>query len=278
MNPAHVSISTAAQLVLPGAICGDIIGSSYEFNPTKDLNFKLFDPDFNFSRYTDDTVCSIAIADALVTGKTFESSLLKWCRLYHHAGYGGNFRRWFRSATPTPYNSWGNGSAMRVSAVGAYSRSLNEVMCQASHSAEVSHNHPEGIKGAQATATAIYFALRGMDKNEIKSVIEKGFGYNLSRDYYEIRASYSFDVSCQGSVPESIIAFLVSTDYESAIRHAVALGGDADTMGAIAGGIAAAYYKEIPRHILEECLRRVPEDMREVIRNFNMRLNERYGE
>ena len=109
-------------------------------------------------------------------------------------------------------------------------------------------------------------------------MIEKGFGYNLSRDYDEIRASYSFDVSCQGSVPESIIAFLVSTDYESAIRHAVALGGDADTMGAIAGGIAAAYYKEIPKHILEECLRRVPADMLEVIRNFNIRLNERYGE
>ena len=231
INPSDKTLQEAAKLVLPGAICGDIIGSSYEFKPTKDFNFKIFDPDYRFSRYTDDTVCSVAVASALVTGKTFESSLHSWCRIYHHAGYGGNFRRWVMSSNPAPYNSWGNGSAMRVSSVGAYARSLNEVMTLAAKSAEVTHNHPEGIKGAQATATAIYFALRGMDKEDIKSVIEKGFGYNLSRDYEEIKTTYSFDVSCQGSVPESIIAFLVSTDYESAIRNAVALGGDADTMG-----------------------------------------------
>ena len=277
-NPSDRTLQEAAKLVLPGAICGDIIGSSYEFKPTKDFNFKIFDPDYRFSRYTDDTVCSIAVASALVTGKTFESSLHSWCRIYHHAGYGGNFRRWVMSSNPAPYNSWGNGSAMRVSSVGAYARSLNEVMTLAAKSAEVTHNHPEGIKGAQATATAIYFALRGMDKEDIKSVIEKGFGYNLSRDYEEIKTTYSFDVSCQGSVPESIIAFLVSTDYESAIRNAVALGGDADTMGAIAGGIAAAYYKNIPDHILSECMKRIPEDMHIVIDLFNGRLSERYGE
>lgn len=277
MPHSPITPAEAACLVLPGAICGDIIGSAYEFRPTKDVNFRLFDPNHVFSLYTDDTICSIAVADALISGRTFESSLLRWCRTYHHMGYGGNFRRWFRSPEPQPYNSWGNGSAMRVSPVGAFSHSLNEAMQLAAKSAEVTHNHPEGIKGAQATAVAIFFALRGMDKAEIKSVIEKGFGYDLSRDYEEIKATYRFDVSCQGSVPESIIAFLNSTDYESAIRLAVSLGGDADTMGAIAGGIAAAYYKEIPDHILNECRRRLPENLNAVIDNLDNLLRERYG-
>lgn len=272
-----------AQLVLLGAMCGDIIGSAYEFTPTKDLNFPLIK---SSSRPTDDSVCSIAIADALISATShatdslatiFTQSLQRWCRKYPRAGYGGHFHSWIRLEKPYPYNSWGNGSAMRVSPVGAISRNLNQVMTLAEESASVTHNHPEGVKGAQATAVAIYLALRGATKEEIKSLIEKGFGYDLSRRYSDIQPDYSFDVSCQGSVPEAIICFLTATDYESTIRYAVAMGGDADTMGAIAGGIAAAYYGEIPIHILKECEQRIPYDMKEVIKNFNDLLTSVYS-
>lgn len=256
----------AARLVLIGAICGDIIGSCYEWRPTKDLDFKLFSV---YSRFTDDTVCSIAIADALMHGKPFAERLQYWCRKYPNAGYGGAYRKWIQSSNPLPYNSWGNGSAMRVSAVGAYARSLDEALATAEASAAVTHNHPEGVKGARAVASAIFLALTGKSKEEIKEYIETTFGYNLSREYKDIQPGYRFDVSCQGSVPESLIAFLESHDYESTVRKAVAMGGDSDTMAAIAGGVAAAYYGDIPTHILEECMRRLPEEMKEVISAFN---------
>ncbi len=254
------------RLVLIGAICGDIIGSWYEFSPTKDRDFELF---HSASRFTDDTVCSIAIADALMDGNDFVGKLQHWCRKYPKAGYGGKFNWWFRQENPQPYNSWGNGSAMRVSSVGAFGKSIDEVLELAKLSAEVSHNHPEGRKGAQATALAIYLALEGCSKEEIKEQIESRFGYDLRRKYTDIQHRYRFDVSCQGSVPEAIIAFLESTDYESAIRLAVAYGGDADTQAAIAGGIAAAFYGEIPDNILTESLTRLPADIKEVIANFN---------
>lgn len=253
-------------LPLLGAICGDIIGSWYEFCSTKKSDFDLFTPG---SRFTDDTVCSIAVADALMNGKDFVGKLKYWCRKYPKAGYGGNFNWWFRQDNPQPYNSWGNGSAMRVSAVGAFAKSIDEALELAGESAIVSHNHPEGVKGAQATALAIYLARTGKTKDEIKHEIESRFGYDLHRKYSDIQPSYHFDVSCQGSVPEAIIAFLESSDYESAIRMAVAYGGDADTQAAIAGGIVAAYYGEIPDYILTECLNRLPDDMKEVIANFN---------
>lgn len=255
---------------LLGAICGDIIGSWYEFRPTKDRNFELF---HKKSTFTDDTVCSIAIADALMNDKDFVGKLQFWCRKYPHVGYGGNFNRWFRQENPQPYNSWGNGSAMRVSPVGSFARSTEEILALAKQSAEVSHNHPEGIKGAQATALAIYLAKEGKSKEEIKSEIERLFEYDLYRKYKDIQPSYWFDVSCQGSVPEAIIAFLESIDYESAIRLAVAYGGDADTQAAIAGGIAAAFYGEIPQYILRECLDRIPEDMKNLIEKFSALLN-----
>ncbi len=288
-----------AKLVLLGAMCGDIIGSAYEFRPTKFLNFPLFKP---VSRLTDDSVCSIGIADALLvaashsTDKTtskainttsedyaaenaseaakfeeapFTECLQRWCRKYPRAGYGGHFAYWIMLDEPLPYNSWGNGSAMRVSPVGAIAQDMNEVMTLAKASASVTHNHREGVKGAQATAAAIYLALRGANKEEIKTFIETEFGYNLSRKYSDIQPDYSFDVSCQGSVPEAIICFLTADDYESTIRHCVAMGGDADTMGAIAGGIAAAYYGEIPEYILSECEKLIPNDMKEVIKRFN---------
>lgn len=261
----------AAQCVLYGAICGDIIGSCYETSATKDYNFKLFS---ERSRFTDDTVCTIGVADALIRKASFSEILKYWCRKFPRAGYGGNFRSWIYFDTAGPYNSWGNGAAMRVSAVGAYSKSIAEAMELAKQSAEITHNHPEGIKGAQATAAAIFLALTGKTKNEIKEFVETTFGYNLSREYDAIKPGYSFEISCQRSVPESIIAFLESNDYESAIRKSVALGGDADTMGAIAGGIAAAYYGEIPSDILEECLKRLPEDMKQVIEEFNIMLKQ----
>ena len=257
-------------LVLIGAICGDIIGSWYEFCPTKKLDFELFTGQ---SRFTDDTVCSIAIADALMNGNDFVGKLQYLCRKYPKAGYGGNFNWWFRHDNPKPYNSWGNGSAMRVSPVGAFAKSTDEVLALAEASATVSHNHPEGIKGAQATALAINLAMSGCTKEEIKEELETNFGYDLSRKYAEIQPRYTFDVSCQGSVPEAIIAFLESSDYESAIRMAVAYGGDADTQAAITGGIAAAYYGMIPDFILEECLSRLPLDIKELIANFNQICN-----
>lgn len=253
-------------LVLIGAICGDIIGSWYEFCSTKRIDFKLFTDQ---SRFTDDTVCSIAIADALMNGNDFVGKLKYWCRKYPKAGYGGNFIWWFRQDAPQPYNSWGNGSAMRVSAVGAFAKSTDETLALAEESAVVSHNHPEGVKGAQATALAINLALRGYSKEEIKVQIEALLGYDLNRKYVEIQPRYTFDVSCQGSVPEAIIAFLESSNYESTIRMAVAYGGDADTQAAIAGGIAAAYYGVIPDYILKECLSRLPLDIKEIISQFN---------
>ena len=253
-------------LALIGAICGDIIGSWYEFCSTKRVDFDLFTDQ---SRFTDDTVCSIAIADALMNRNDFVGKLKYWCSKYPKAGYGGNFNWWFRQDNPQPYNSWGNGSAMRVSAVGAFAKSTDETLMLAEASSIVSHNHPEGIKGAQATALAINLALRGCHKEEIKAQIEAHFGYDLSRKYADIQPRYTFDVSCQGSVPEAIIAFLESSDYESAIRMAVAYGGDADTRAAIAGGIAATYYGTIPDYILKECLKRLPLDIKAIVVKFN---------
>lgn len=264
--------SDRRSLVVIGAICGDIIGSWYEFCPTKSRDFELF---AGRSKRTDDTICSIAIADALLNGNRFTDKLIHWCRKYPGVDYGGRFQWWFMQTDPQPYNSWGNGSAMRVSPVGAFARTESEVLDLAAASAEVTHNHPEGIKGAQATALAIFMALNDCTKDEIKQRIESLFDYDLSRSYAEIQPGYSFDVSCQGSVPESIIAFLESEDYESAIRMAVAYGGDADTQAAITGGIAAAYYGSIPDHILTECLNRLSLDMKEVIAKFNQEVARR---
>lgn len=256
----------AAQLVLMGTICGDIIGSWYEFATTKRYSFEIFS---ERSKFTDDTVCTIGIADALLKGMRFEDSLRHWCLKYPRAGYGGMFSSWIHSFIKEPYNSWGNGSAMRVSPVGIHANTLDECLSLARQTAKITHNHPEGIKGAQAVASAIFLALHGSNKTEIKDYIEIQFSYDLSRKYKDIQPSYRFEVSCQKSVPESIIAFLESVDYESAIRMAVAYGGDADTMSAIAGGIAAAYYGEIPQHILNNCSNILPPDILSVIESFN---------
>ena len=267
---------TKPALAVWGAICGDVVGSAYEFHPTKDYNFRLFT---RFSRFTDDTVCTLAIADALLHSEPFDDALQKWCRRYGYAGYGGMFRKWIGMSHPRPYNSYGNGSAMRVSSCGVLADSLTDAIELALESAEVTHNHPEGIKGAQATAAAIYMGLHKREsgiesKSDIKQLLEQMFGYNLSRDYQEIKADYKFEVSCQRSVPEAIIAFLASDDYESTIRRAVALGGDADTQAAIAGSIAAAYYGEIPLRILSKVCELLPDDMLELLDELNDQLKQ----
>lgn len=253
---------TINNISIIGAVCGDILGSTYEWRPVKRLNHPLCKVEDEF---TDDSVCTIAVADALLNGKPMARTLQEWCRRYPNAGYGGHFRRWIRIDDPVPYNSWGNGSAMRVSAAGALANSLDEALANAKASAEVSHNHPEGIKGAQAVAAAIYLAKTGKSKQEIKEYVEETFGYDLHRDYRQIQCGYTFDVSCMGSVPESIISFLVATSYEDSVRHAIAMGGDADTMAAIAGSIAAAFYKEIPQSIIQHCEKLLPQEMIEII-------------
>jgi len=252
-----------------GAIAGDIIGSVYEWRPTKSPRFRpLFHPR---SRFTDDTVLTVAVADQVLHGGDLAALLKDYARSYPHAGYGGNFHGWVNAAESEPYNSWGNGSAMRVSPVGYAFDTIEDVLSQARLSAEVTHNHPEGVKGAQATAAAIFLARTGQSKDEIRAYVADSFGYDLGRELDAIRYRYSFDVSCQGSVPESILAFLESDDYEHAVRLAVSLGGDSDTMACIAGGIAQAFYGGVPGPIRDEALYRLDDRLRGVLAEFEAR-------
>lgn len=247
-----------------GAIAGDMIGSPYERVPMKTKKFHLL-----VSSYTDDTVLTVAVAHAILTGDDMAETIKAFSNRHPYAGYGGGFRRWMRAWETRPYNSFGNGSAMRVSPVGFAFHTEDEVLEWAKRSAEVTHNHPEGIKGAQATALAVFLARTGASKETIREAITECFGYNLDRTVDQIRPGYSFDVSCQGSVPESIIAFLDSTSWEDAVKNAVSLGGDADTMACIAGGIAQAFYKKIPESIAADVHRKLPKDLRDVLDRFN---------
>ncbi len=222
-----------------GAIAGDIIGSVYEHSPIKTKHFPLFHPQ---CRFTDDSVLTVAIARAILEEGDYLTAVWELGRRYPHAGYGGSFIHWLGSSSPEPYDSWGNGAAMRVSPVGFAFNEAETVLTQAARSAEISHNHPEGIKGAQATAFSIYLARTGHDKPAIRAQIVDRFGYDLDRTVDDIRPTYRFDVSCQGTVPESIVAFLDADSWEDAIRNAISLGGDADTLACITGGIAEAYY------------------------------------
>lgn len=226
-----------------GAIAGDIIGSVYEQRPIKTKDFPLFS---EWCTFTDDTVLTVAIADAILSGTPYLESIRVTGRRHPGAGYGGSFIRWLHSKEPRPYNSWGNGSAMRVSPVGFAFSTQDEVLRQARLTAEITHNHPEGIKGAEATALAVFLARTGHGKAAIRDRIMDGFGYDLDRTVDDIRPSYGFDISCQGTVPEAIIAFLDSDSYEDAVRNAVSLGGDSDTLACITGGIAEAFYGSIP--------------------------------
>lgn len=249
-----------------GAIAGDIIGSVYEANPIKTTYFPLFN---RYSRFTDDTVLTIATAYALMKNLDYATAYRQFGRAYPKAGYGGTFIHWLLADDAPPYNSWGNGSAMRVSPVGFAGDAMDAVLREAERSAAVTHNHPEGIKGAQASALAVFMGRKGKAKEEIRRVISEKFGYNLNRTIEEIRPGYYFDVSCQGSVPEAIIAFLQSDDVESAIRLAVSLGGDSDTLACIAGAIAHAYYKKIPLEVEKEVKSRLPRQLLNVLDEFS---------
>ena len=249
-----------------GAIVGDIIGSVYEGWPIKTKNFDFFIPG---TTYTDDTVLTVAVADAILHHKDYKKLILKYGRRYPSAGYGRSFSKWLDATNPQPYNSWGNGSAMRVSPIGFAFSSNIQVLEEARKSAVITHNHPEGIKGAEAVALAVYLARTGYSKQEIEDEIEKLFGYDLGRSIDDIRDDYMYNLSCQHSVPESIIAFLESTDYEDAIRNAISLGGDADTMACIAGGIAQAYYKFIPVELITAATEYLPQPFLRIIEEFD---------
>ena len=247
-----------------GAVIGDVVGSRFEWSNIKKTDFDLFAP---WSKFTDDTVMTVAVAEWLTVGGDLVSIMQKWGRRYPGAGYGGMFSKWLETEVPKPYNSYGNGSAMRVSPVGFYAKSLGEALQLAKATAEISHSHPQGIKGAQAIASSIYLALNGKSKEEIKEYVETEFGYNLRRSCDDIRPMYRFDVTCQGSCPQAIIAFLESSDYESAIRLAVSLGGDSDTIACMAGGIAAAFYG-VPDDIVVKASEYLSEDIIQTIESF----------
>jgi ADP-ribosylglycohydrolase len=248
-----------------GAIAGDVIGSVYEAHPIKYTDFPLFG---RHSHFTDDTVLTVAAAYSILEKCDYATAFKSFGRRYPGAGYGSSFYQWLFAPEGGPYNSWGNGSAMRVSPIGFAFESIDAVLEEAARSASVTHNHPEGIKGAQATALAIFLARKGEDKDFIRSEIEKRFTYNLSRALDDIRPEYRFDVSSRGSVPESITAFMESKDFEDAVRKAVSLGGDSDTMACIAGGIAHAFYREIPEDIVANVRERLPEEFLEIIDRF----------
>jgi ADP-ribosylglycohydrolase len=269
-----------------GAIIGDTVGSVYEFNNIKTTEFPLFN---SRSNYTDDSIMTMAVADWLLTDPhhgmdTLEASFLNFAKKYPcpMGGYGGGFHRWlFQPETlhdyedghqaktrRRPYNSFGNGAAMRCSANGWMFDTLEETERVAGLSAAITHNHPEGIKGAQSTAAAIFMARNGKSKAEIREYISTKYGYNLNRTCDEIRPVYDWDSSCQGTVPEAMVAFFDSTDFESSIRLAVSLGGDSDTLACITGGIAEAFYKEIPDDIALKIWELIPEDFKAVFKTM----------
>ena len=266
-----------------GALLGDMIGAPYEFDRgSKTKEFPLFGKE---SGYTDDSVMTIAVAEALLDArengtetdetavkKLLASSMRRWGRKYPYAGYGGRFRWWLSDSGMGPYGSYGNGSAMRVSAAGWLYSSLETTRKVARWTAEVTHNHPEGIKGAEATASAIFMARNHASKEEIRDYIVREFGYNLSRTCDEIRPGYHHVESCQETVPEAITAFLEGKDFEDVIRTAVSLGGDCDTLTCIAGSMAEAFYG-VPADLMAECRSRVEEDMRVVMERFEKSVN-----
>ena len=248
-----------------GAIAGDIIGSVYEFNNIKTIEFPLFSRE---SHFTDDTVHTVALADSIMNGIDYTSKLKEYYGYYPNASYGGMFRRWVSSTDTQPYNSYGNGSAMRVSPAGYAFDTLEETLRQAEISAAVTHNHPEGVKGAKATAAAIFLARQGAGKHRIREYVESNFAYDLSEPLDSIREWYYFNETCQETVPQGIIAFLESESYEDAIRKVISIGGDSDTLGSITGGIAQAFYGGVPKDITDKVLEMLDDRLRGVTVEF----------
>ena len=268
-----------------GAIIGDMVGSVYEFDNIKTTSFPFFS---ERSTYTDDSIMTVAVADWLLTDndhshESLEEIMVRYANKYPcpMGGYGGGFEQWLfrperlinyntgeKAGRRVPYNSWGNGSAMRVAAVGWKYDTLEETERVAELSASITHDHPEGVKGAQATAAAIFLARTGSTKQQIKEYIESRFGYDLSVHTDVIRRIYGWESSCQGTVPPAIRAFLDSEDYESAVRIAVSLGGDSDTLACITGGIAEAFYKYIPQEIIQKAATRVSQPLLKVLEAF----------
>jgi ADP-ribosylglycohydrolase len=252
-------------LAVRGAIVGDIIGSAFEGQRVGTQDFRLFSGN---SRFTDDTVLTLAIAEAILTGEDYGTMLKRYGRLYPYAGYGRHFGMWLWSNDMIPYNSFGNGSAMRVSSIGVAFNNKKEVLREAKRTAEVTHNHPEGIKGAQAVALAVHMASRRHDKESIKNEIENTFGYDLSRSFEDLGPEAGFTVSCQETVPLAMIAFLASKDYEDAVRKAVSLGGDTDTLACITGSVAGAFYRKIPDSFIRQSIVRLTPELLRVVDDF----------
>lgn len=254
-----------------GAIAGDIIGSVFEARnwndktPHKSKEFPLFDPQ---CRFTDDSTLTIALADAILHQRDYSTVMREYYQRYPKAGFGKSFRVWAATPDAPAYNSWGNGSAMRISPVAYAFDSLEAVLVNARRYSEPTHNHPEGIKDAQAVASVIYLARKGADKAELKRFVEGEFGYDLSRTLDEIRPNYVFNESCQQTVPEAITAFLEASDFEDTIRNAISIGGDSDTLACIAGSMAEAFYGGVPEHIATPCLALLDEPLRNVTEAF----------
>ena len=248
-----------------GAIAGDIIGSVYEGSGFKSKRFLLFE---RGARFTDDSVLTIAVAQAILDGRDYLSAILEFGRRYPDAGYSGQFQAWLRSRAPRPYQSFGNGAAMRVSPVGFAFDSEAAVLTEARKTAEISHDHPEGVKGAQATALAVFLARTGASKEAIREELVGRFEYDLERTVDRIRPDYGFDLSCQGTVPEAVVCFLESDSFEDAVRNAVSLGGDSDTLACIAGTIAHAFYGALPGHVVAEVQHTLDADLWSVTERF----------
>ncbi|MDR2126490.1 MAG: ADP-ribosylglycohydrolase family protein [Prevotellaceae bacterium] len=254
---------------MTGAITGDYAGSAYEFNNTRDYNFPIITGE---SGITDDSILTIAVADAILHDKSYGECLHYWGNKSNppKGGYGGLFYKWLKSDNPKPYNSWGNGSAMRVSPAGWAFNTLEKTLAEAKKSAECTHNHPEGIKGAQAIAASVYLLRTGSDKQNIKNFVETEFGYDLDFKLADIRSAHTFDESCMDTVPKSIVCFLESRDFEDAIRLAVSLGGDSDTLACITGAMAEAAYgtDNIPKQLITAAVYYIPEELSIIYHSF----------
>jgi ADP-ribosylglycohydrolase len=248
-----------------GAIVGDVIGSVHEFRGTKSTEFELFVPE---SRFTDDTVLAVAVADSLLTGRDLVEAFHEYFDAYPNAGYGFRFFQWASARQRHAYNSYGNGSAMRVPAVAYVFETMEDVLTNAKRSAEVTHDHPEGIKGAQATAAAIFMARQGESKPRMRDWLQGRFAYDLTPRLDDLRLTYEFDETCQGTVPPALIAFFEARDYEDAIRKAVSLGGDADTLACISGAVAEAYYGGVPPSIAGPAMAALDSRLRDIVVTF----------